>query len=474
MSIAIGLGDLDPEGPSPDTRESARIACLLDVIAGAIDQRSAQGIAVGVSSLIRHGVLLPGTRLPTVRHTAAALHVSATTVTDAWRRLAREGLVRSARRGGTIVLRPRTVAMQDRSRNASWAVDLRSHDFGNGTPDPDLLPRLQDAMRSVAATAGVTSYSEPHTLPQLAELVRARRSEALTVEEVILTDGAFDAMERLLRERVRLGDRVLVEEPTQPTIIDTVESFGAIPVPVRMDSDGLRPDDLQARLALRPVALVLQPRAQNPTGISTTPERAAEVGRVLAGTSVLVIEDDHTSDVASSRRVSVAPWHPRLTVHVESFSKAYGPDLRLAAVGGPRDVLDAVQRRRSIGPGWSSRMLQQMLLHMLADPATQATVARARAVYQQRRRALEDALAAVGLTSTGTDGLNLWVQVPSEHDALRRAAGADVSVNPGSPFRLEHDGRQFIRVTSARIDEPQRLAQILTGPDCVGHVPGPA
>ncbi|GEN79862.1 aminotransferase-like domain-containing protein [Actinotalea fermentans] len=460
--------DPNPAGPaaldrSPAARENTRVTALLEMMSHAIEQRSAQGIAVGVSALIRDGVLPPGTRLPTVRHTAAALHVSATTVTDAWRRLAREGLVRSARRSGTIVLRPRAVAMQDRSRDASWAVGLRRYDFSNGTPDHELLPSIQAAMRSVAETAGVTSYSEPHTMPELADLVRARWRTALAPEEIIVTNGAFDAIDRLLRDRVHLGDRVLVEDPTQPTLIDTIESFGGIPVPVHMDHEGMVPEALRARLALRPVALVLQPRAQNPTGISTTPARAGELGRVLAGSSVLVIEDDHTSDVATAPLVSVAPWHPDLTVHVESFSKAYGPDLRLAAVGGPRDVLDSIQRRRSMGPGWSARILQQLLVFMLSDPATQETVTRARTVYQQRRRALMEALGAIGLPSTGTDGLNLWVEVPSEREALRRAAAADISINPGTPFTLEADGRQFIRITIARIDDPQRLAEVLTG-----------
>ena len=60
-------------------------------------------------------------------------------------------------------------------------------------------------------------------------------------------------------------------------------------------------------------------------------------------------------------------------MHIRSFSKSHGPDLRLAAVGGAGDVVTAVANRRLLGPGWSSRILQAVLLELLRDPATADT-----------------------------------------------------------------------------------------------------
>ena len=66
-------------------------------------------------------------------------------------------------------------------------------------------------------------------------------------------------------------------------------------------------------------------------------------------------------------------------MHIRSFSKSHGPDLRLAAVGGAGDVVTAVANRRLLGPGWSSRILQALLLELLQDPATPAVMEAARA-----------------------------------------------------------------------------------------------
>ena len=59
-----------------------------DHIAASIEERSARGIAAGVSRLISAGDLPPGTRLPTVRDLARRLGTSPTTVSEAWQKLA--------------------------------------------------------------------------------------------------------------------------------------------------------------------------------------------------------------------------------------------------------------------------------------------------------------------------------------------------------------------------------------------------
>ena len=78
-----------------------------------------------------------------------------------------------------------------------------------------------------------------------------------------------------------------------------------------------------------------------------------------------VIEDDHAGDISSAPAVSVGQFLPDRTVHVSSFSKSHGPDLRLAAIGGPPALVAAVADRRLLGPGWSSRLLQAVLLDLL-------------------------------------------------------------------------------------------------------------
>lgn len=417
----------------------------LERLAAAVEEPSSRGIASAVGRLISEGVVESGERLPTVREVSRRLGLSPTTVSDAWQRLARSGLIEGRGRLGTFVA-PRTRAVGPRRyrgmRAAAGHVRL---DLATGSPDPELLPDVGTAMARVPAASMVTNYWDRPVLPRLEELLRGR--QAFDAEELTVVDGALDALDRVASWVVSLGDRVVVENPAFPPLLDLLDLLGAEVVPVRTDERGIDPDDLRTVLELRPRAVFLQPRAHNPTGSSMSAERAEALAAVLAGSDVLVVEDDHSGDISTSPAVSLGTWLPERTVRITSFSKSHGPDLRLAAVAGPREVIDGIVERRSIGPAWSSRILQGVLAAMLADPDAIATVEHARAVYHERRRALAAALAEHGVVASGDDGINLWIPARNEQAALVALATQGIGVAPGSPFAVAPLAEDHIRVT---------------------------
>jgi len=266
-------------------------------------------------------------------------------------------------------------------------------DLSRGTPDPLLLPALGPALSRVSARAETGSYQAEPVIPALAAVLRA--SWPSSAESIMVVDGALDAITRTLDQVVRFGDRVVVEHPGFPPFLDLLDALGAEAVPVRLDEHGVRPDALAAALARRPVAVLLQPRAQNPTGASMTTARAAELARVIRSSDdaddLFVIEDDHSGLISTEGDVTLGTWLPDRVVHVRSFSKSHGPDLRIAGLGGPRRLIDRITARRMLGPGWTSRMLQTILLDLLTDGTSIDAVAEARRQYYTRQRALGDA-----------------------------------------------------------------------------------
>jgi len=404
----------------------------LDLIVDAVGERSARGVAAAISRLVHTGRLVPGSRLPTVRELARELGSSPVLVSAAWQALARAGIVESRGRLGSFV----KAAPRGGRRYARVAGDVVGEyrlDLSTGTPDPDLLPDLGPALARVGHVAGTTSYLDDPVLPALA--ARLAGSWPFPPEELTVTDGALDALDRLVTLLVRLGDRVVVENPTFPGLLDLLDARGAQLLPVGVDVAGALPDDLAAALAAEPVAVFLQPRSHNPTGAGLTRRRAAELAAVLSGApDVVIVEDDHTGDLSGAPDTSLGRHLPQRTVRIRSFSKSYGPDLRLAAVGGAADVVGALERRRRLGPGWSSRLLQGVLLDLLTDPVAQTRVAAARHAYAERRRVLRDALARHGVRCATGDGVNLWVPVEHEQQALVALAAAGVRASPGSPF----------------------------------------
>lgn len=440
-----------------------------DELVAAIDDRSARGIAAGVGRLVRSGAVLPGARLPTVRSIAGRLGVSPTTVSEAWQALARSGAIESRGRAGTFVREEAATHGPSRYRRITRGPGVYTQDLSTGVPDPALLPDLGRAQALSAPGDLTTNYLDDPVDPPLAAVLADRwpfPAEAMTV-----VDGCLDGLARVASVVVRYGDRVLVENPTFPPLLDLLGDLGAEVVPVALDGAGPRPDALAAGLASGAVAFVFQPRAHNPAGVSLSADRAAQLAAVLAEgpPSVVVVEDDHAGDSSSCPLVSLGTWLPGRTVHVSGFSKSHGPDLRLAAVGGTGAVVDAVVSQRRLGPGWSSRLLQRLLATMLTDPVTVHAVSAASREYAARRSALASALADRGVATGGEDGIYLWVPVLDEQAALVALASQGIGASPGSPFASAPLDRDHVRITAGLVaadvdDLAEALAAAATAP----------
>lgn len=414
-----------------------------------------RGIAGVIARLVNAGELDVGSRLPTVRELAGALGVSPATVSQAWQALARAGLIESRGRAGSFVRGAASARLAPRMRGMAAPNDPVRLDLSRGTPDPLLLPALGPALSRVSARAETGSYQDEPVIPGLARVLAASWPSA--AESIMVVDGALDAISRTLDQVVRFGDRVVVEHPGFPPFLDLLDALGAEAVPVGLDEHGMRPDALAAALARRPVSLLLQPRAQNPTGASMTVERAEELARVIRSSDdgdVVVIEDDHSGLISTEGDVTLGTWLPDRVVHVRSFSKSHGPDLRIAALGGPRSLIDRVMARRMLGPGWTSRMLQTILLDLLTDGASIDAVAEARRQYYTRQRALGDALRARGVAVAPADGINMWVPVLSERSALVQLAAAGIRVAAGSPFLAASSGSDAAGSTNGARSRP--------------------
>lgn len=420
---------------------------VLSEIEQRLDNPTARALANAVGRAIRDGVLPPGTRLPPIRAVARELALSPTTVSAGWALLTRSGTIRTNGRHGTTVAdtaspptgRYRTaLGYQTLGHHADFALDLST-----GVPDSALLPGLERALARLTSAGIPGNYLDDPVLPQLRDVLLADWPYPAT--DLMVVDGAMDALDLLARSVLRFGDRVAIEHPAFPPLVDLLEAVGVEIVPLPMDDAGVAPAAL--RVALPLTAVVLQPRAQNPTGISTTPTRAVELATMLAGTGTLIIEDDSAGPTSVSPAVSLGQALPDQTVHIRSFSKSHGPDLRLAAMSGPADVLGPLVARRQQGQGWSSRLLQRILHSLLTDPDAVAVVAAARVEYARRRAAVVDALGRHGIPVGGTDGINIWVPVHDESAAVVRLASQGIGVTPGAPFALLPTTQGHIRVT---------------------------
>jgi DNA-binding transcriptional MocR family regulator len=442
-----------------------------------LTDRGPRGIAGALARQIRQGELAPGDRLPTVRDVAAELGVSPATVSEAWQALRRAGLVESRGRAGSFVRSAPRPWLSPRVQGLVGYVEGLPLDLSRGTPDPALLPALAPAFARVRPTADTNVYQDTPVLPELRE--QLEKVWPYDAEVITVVNGTQDAVARALEQVAGFGDRVAIESPGFPAFLDMLDVLGAEIVPLELDDEGVTVASLSRALKGKPAAVVLQPRAQNPTGVSMSPARAEALARAVrrARSTAVVIEDDHSGASSVGPDVSLGTWLPDQVVHVRGFSKSHGPDLRIAAVGGPASVLDRLVARRMLGAGWTSRMLQTILLDLLVEPRSIEAVDAARRTYAARQAAVCAALAEHGLDLAVPDGINLWLPVADERAALVqltttgiRAAGGSPFLAPGSEGTVA-DG-DHVRVTTGMVDvgEASHVAVALAAAATAGAV----
>ena len=318
-----------------------------------------------ITGSILSGLLQAGDRLPSVRQTSASRGVSPSTVFKAYYLLEARGLIRARDRSGYYVLRAQATLPELEAVSSAAAVrhpvdvsdkvlqvlnaTLRRDmlPFGSAFPNPSLLPygRLAKFMASTVQKLdpwGSIDDLSPGDAALRRAIALRYLADGLTVpvDDIIITNGALDALNLCLSAVTRPGDAVIVESPTFYAALQSLErnQLHAIEVATH-PREGIDLDALaQAIVRHKPRACWLMTTFQNPLGSLMpdakkealvkllTPRRGADRGRRLRRTLF--------------RRQAPAPGQglrPRgIVMHCSSFSKTLAPGYRVGWVAGGR------------------------------------------------------------------------------------------------------------------------------------------
>jgi DNA-binding transcriptional MocR family regulator len=407
--------------------------------------RTARELARSIENAVHSGALPPGEALPPIRQLAASSGLSPVTVAAAYRRLHARGIVAGdGRRGTRVRSNPASPVLPVDQRPAPEGL----FDLATGNPDPELLPVFTTVLGRMSVSPRLYGDTAAHS--RLASFAAGEfAADGVSADHIAVVSGGLDGIERLLREHVRPGDRIAVEDPSLPALLDLIGASGFSPVPVEIDGEGPRPGSLLAALERGVRSVLITPRAQNPTGAALSKARAAELTRMLKGRhDVLVIENDPAGPVAAAPYFTVCGESRRWAV-VRSVSKFLGPDLRLAVMAGDALTIARLRGRQSLGVRWVSHLLQELALALWSDPSSGRRLAQAADTYAARRLALLEALKKNGIVVDSRSGFNLWVPVREETAVVQQLAACGWAVAAGERFRIR--GAPAIRITAAAL-----------------------
>lgn len=450
------------------------------------EQTLYERVAESMLGMIRAGTFRPGDRVPSVRKLSRDLHVSVSTVVDAYRLLESRGVIHSRPQSGFFVrarlteLAPELPVTRPKPVPSSFAdedlvirvlhdsANPRLIQFSAGVPNPEVLPlaRLNRALTAATRKYKTRAHGYdfvPGWKPLREQIAQRLIASGCTLspDEILTTCGCQEALSLALRAICKPGDVVAIESPTYYGLLQALELQGLRALEIPTDPrDGLMLDELESLLAQHPVrAILVTPNFGNPLGSLMPEESKRRLTHLAARFETPVIEDDIYGELAfSGRRPSSLMAHDSagMVVQCSSFSKTIAPGFRVGWIV-PGRYQREVERLKFASTVSTPTLPQMVLAEFLQSGGFEHVLRQQQKAYEGQIERFADAVTrhfpAGTAVSRPQGGYVLWVGLPKQIDTERlydAAISLGVTYTPGVAFSAQGGYRNFLRLNASR------------------------
>lgn len=452
-----------------------------------------------IRAQIEAEVWQPGERLPSLREQVTLSGLSLMTVMHAYQVLESQGWIVSRPQSGYYVA-PRAEFLSQpvnhQKVQLAETVDINAFifdvlqacrdpqiiPFGSAFPDPELFPQSQ-LMRSLnSVSRSLTPADAINNLPPGNEALRktlaqryAQQGIMVPPEEIVITNGAMEALSLSLQAVTEPGDWVVIENPTFYGALQAIERLKLKAVAIATDPQhGMDLDELQRALERWPVkACWLMTNQQNPVGFTLAKEKKQQLVGLLAQHQVALIEDDVYSELyfGGDKPLPAKAFDRSGDVlHCSSFSKNLVAGFRVGWVAAGRHA-QRIQRLQLMSTLATSAPMQLALANYLGTRSYDSHLRKLRQVLEQRknmaRQSLKRHLPAGTRINDSRGGYFLWIELPKQVNATElyyRALQQQISIAPGSMFSSGQQYANYFRFNAAwPWDEVQEAAAVTLG-----------
>lgn len=342
--------------------------------------------------------------------------------------------------------------------------------FAGGLPDPRTFPKEElaeiakeviekhgDQALQYSPTPGVTPFRKV-----MVEFLKTHGVQVTKDDELIVTTGSQEALYLASLTLIDDGDVVFVEAPTYLAAINAFRIYRPRLVSIPLDEEGMRTDILEEKAkklaadGFRLKLIYTVPTCQNPSGVTMSRERRKHLLEIAEKYNMLVIEDDPYSffsfEPLNVEHLKTMDKSGRV-VYLGTLSKILAPGLRIGYAVGPKWVTSYFELSKQMVDLHSPTLTQYIAMEAIKRGLVDATVAKARKIYKEKRDAMLDALGKYfpeGSTWTKpVGGLFIFAYAPKGIDTkslLPEALLRGVAYVPGASFFVDGGGENTMRL----------------------------
>lgn len=469
-----------------------------------------EALAAEIQASIQNGILKPGDKLPSVRGASSSRHVSPSTVFEAYYLLEARGLVHARPQSGYYVAasakalpsEPRRMSAPDGESRPVEVSELVFEILGSAAsrsvvplgsafPSPTLFPLDRLGRATASSATDMDPWSTVDDLTQgnagLRQQIALRYlidGVQIGPDDIVVTNGAMEALNVCLATVCSPGDAVVVESPCFYMCLQALERLGLHAIEVATDPrEGIDLVALEVAIARhRPKACWVMTNFQNPLGSAMSEDKKRALVELVTRHHLPLIEDDVYGELYFGRNrppptkaFDTEGW----VMHCSSFSKTLAPGYRIGWAA-PGRFLRRAARQKLMASLATCIPVQMGLARYLERGSYERHLRVLRRTLQESRDQYIDAISrgfpAGTRVSRPPGGYFLWIELPDGIDAMSlqcKAMAAGVSVAPGPMFSASRDFRNCLRINyghphtatiESALDRVGRLAGTLAGP----------
>ncbi|MBN9381032.1 MAG: PLP-dependent aminotransferase family protein [Chitinophagaceae bacterium] len=444
---------------------------------------------------IREGILKPGHKLPSVRELKEQYHTSISTIQKGYEYLIICGLVESVPKSGYYVSnRPEMSEQQVKVKRrpivrdpifkhhlgliTSLGAGRKFSEFNVAAPGDLLMPQklllrtMQQVIREQGT--GLLRYYPSNGSIELKDNIIRRAAAHQTIidpDELIITDGALQALYIALASVCNTGDVIAVESPCVFSVLEVIRVLRLKVIEIPVDPHiGFDVDFLRKACRNKTIkAVIVTPNFHNPTGLAMTNEQKLELLSIVHQYNIALIENDIYGDLnfSGARPSTIKRFDDSgLVLSYSSYAKTLAPGVRLGWLAAGKFMQRAEQIKFALG-STVSPLYQETVNRLLSGSSYD------RHVRAFRMQLAKNAYFIINLLSdnfpgktsilTPLGGYNIWVKMPDDTDMdyfYEQCEKVGVRFTPGYTFSFSGAFDKHFRVVFADKFSSKRIEAI--------------